>query len=503
MKNIINIVNFIRGCEPREKMDLLEPVAKQIELAEKYNLPTTFLFQYDALISPEFTDLVKDCDEKYEFGLWLEIPKPLVEKVGLKWRGREGFAWDWYSHVGMLVGYTVDERKKLIDECMRYFNNIFGYYPKTVGCWSLDGFSLDYLDKAYGIDAALICKEQWGTDGYSLWGGYYSEAYYPTRNNIFCPAENLENQINIPVFRMLGSDPIDQYMNGLGSVWQNVETLEPCCPVGRDPNWINLYLNTYFDNNNIGMNYVQAGQENSFGWRRMSQGLTIQYEIFAQKRAKGEIEVMNSGDIGRIFKKMYSLTPCTTTVARKENRGTAWFNNKNYRASLYLKDDLLLLRDLHIFNDGYRERYYDEVATNESLYFDNLPFIDCYRWSKDGNIGGGYFVKDGKTVKLNGEFKTENIDENRLKVIIPTDFGDITVTFLEDKVEFIFPDYEFSFEARIFNDQYAPTVNSNGCSVNLSYREFAYFVETDGITETTNNGFKIKAKGKALTLKIK
>ena len=53
MKNIINIVNFIRGCEPRRPMDLVEPIVKQIELAEKYNLPTTFLFQYDALILPE------------------------------------------------------------------------------------------------------------------------------------------------------------------------------------------------------------------------------------------------------------------------------------------------------------------------------------------------------------------------------------------------------------------------------------------------------------------
>lgn len=503
MKNIINIVNFIRGCEPREKMDLLEPVVKQIELAERYNLPTTFLFQYDALISPEFTDLVKDCDEKYELGLWLETPKPLVEKVGLKWRGREGFDWDWFSHVGMLVGYTTGERKLLVDESMRCFKEKFGFYPKTVGCWSLDGFTLDYLDKAYGIDAALICKEQWGTDGYSLWGGYYSEAYYPTRNNMFCPADNSEDQINIPVFRMLGSDPIDQYMNGLGSSWQTVETIEPSCPVGRDPEWINWYLDTYFDNNNLGLNYVQAGQENSFGWRRMNQGLTIQYEIFAKKRANGEIEVMNSGDIGRMFKKMYKLTPCTTTVARKKNSSAIWFNNKNYRASLYFKGDLLLLRDLFIFNDEYRERYHDEVTTNESLYYDNLPFIDCYRWSKDGNIGGAYITKNGCEVNLNGDFTTESIGENGLKVNIQTNMGEITVSFLEDSFEFMFPDSGFALESRIYNNTFAPVAVADGNALNFSYREFTYSVKTDGVTESADNGFIIKANGNRLTIKIK
>ncbi len=494
MKSIINIVNFIRACEPRRPMDLIEPIVKQIELAEKYNLPTTFLFQYDALVLPQFTDLVKDCDEKYELGVWLEIPKPLVEKVGLKWRGREGFDWDWFSHVGMLVGYTTDERKLLVDECMRCFKEKFGYYPKTVGCWSIDGFTLDYLDKAYGIDAALICKEQWGTDGYSLWGGYYSEAYYPTRNNMFCPADNLNNQVNIPVFRMLGSDPIDQYMNGLDKEWQGVETLEPSCGTGKDPQWINWYINTYFDSNNIGLNYAQAGQENSFGWKWMEKGLTIQYEIFAEKRAKGEIEVMNSGDIGRMFKEIYKLTPCTTTVARKKDRGTTWFNNKNYRASLYFMDDLFFLRDLFIFNDDYRERYYEEVATGESLYFDNLPFIDCYRWSKNGNLGGGYFLKNGETVKLTGDFKTENIGEYGLKVTAPTDCGNITVTFLENEIEFRFPLDSFSLDARVYKEDHIPSFSVNGNMLKLKYEGFDYCVTIEnGTPEITENGYRITA----------
>ena len=31
MKNILHIVNFIRGCEPRLEVDLILPVKKQIE----------------------------------------------------------------------------------------------------------------------------------------------------------------------------------------------------------------------------------------------------------------------------------------------------------------------------------------------------------------------------------------------------------------------------------------------------------------------------------------
>lgn len=31
-KQIVNIVNFIRGCEPRSDVDLYKPVEKQLEL---------------------------------------------------------------------------------------------------------------------------------------------------------------------------------------------------------------------------------------------------------------------------------------------------------------------------------------------------------------------------------------------------------------------------------------------------------------------------------------
>lgn len=47
---IVNIVNSIRGVEPRRTMDLVEPVRHQIELATEHRLPATWLLQYDALI---------------------------------------------------------------------------------------------------------------------------------------------------------------------------------------------------------------------------------------------------------------------------------------------------------------------------------------------------------------------------------------------------------------------------------------------------------------------
>ena len=112
-RQIINIVNFIRGCEPREPMDLVLPVQKQIELMKQHNLRGTFLLQYDAMLDPVYVELMKSLDrDQFEIGVWFEVVQPLVEKVDIPWRGR--FPWDWHVHCGFSMGYTKPQREALL-----------------------------------------------------------------------------------------------------------------------------------------------------------------------------------------------------------------------------------------------------------------------------------------------------------------------------------------------------------------------------------------------------
>ena len=111
MKQIMNIVNFVRGIEPRWEMDLYTPVVEQIKYNQKYNIPNTFLLQYDAMRREDFRELfLRKQDENMELGVWLENCRELIENVGLTWRGREGYDWDWFVNVGFLEGYTPAER---------------------------------------------------------------------------------------------------------------------------------------------------------------------------------------------------------------------------------------------------------------------------------------------------------------------------------------------------------------------------------------------------------
>ena len=94
---VVNIINFVRACEPRDtSIDLLQTMIKQAEVMRELALPGTFLLQHDALVTGGFVDYIKTelSAENFEIGGWWELPQTLVEKVGLKWRGR--YCWDWH-----------------------------------------------------------------------------------------------------------------------------------------------------------------------------------------------------------------------------------------------------------------------------------------------------------------------------------------------------------------------------------------------------------------------
>ena len=281
-RNIVNIITFIRSVEHRASFSIVEPIEEQIKLIDRYGFKATFLLQYDALLTPEYINLMKALDpNRYEIGLWYEIPRPLCEACGLPWTSE--LLWDPRCFCDFPVGYTKEQREMLIDEAFRKFKEVFGYYPRSMGSWFYDTHTIRHIEAKYGLDALCNCKEQYGTDGYTLWGGYYGQGYYPAKKNVFLPAQNKENQINIPLFRMLGSDHVYQYDFGMtvsegARRVQEVITLEPAYTAkggGGNPKWVDWYLKENYNGECLSFSYAQAGQENSFGWAKIKDGLNL------------------------------------------------------------------------------------------------------------------------------------------------------------------------------------------------------------------------------------
>lgn len=441
-RQIVNIVNFVRDLEPRPgvDVDLVEPVKQQLRLLHEHNLKATFLLQYDALLDPRFTSLFEGLDDRIELGIWLEIVQPLVEKVGLPWHGR--YPWDWHAHCGFSVGYPPEARERFVDAAAEKFREVFHREPKSWGSWALDAHTAAYLNNKYSVDALCICRDQWGTDGYSFVGGYYSQGYYPSRSNLLCPAQTRGKQIGVPVFRMLGSDPIYQYGLGVGPEGeQPVATLEPVSHKfgGGNDAWVDWYFHENFSGNCLSFGYAQAGQENSFGWPEMSHGLTYQFKTIKQWQDEGKLQAETLGETGRWFKNRYPETPASVVAAlsdpRNEGRRSVWYDCKNYRANVFTEKNRFWIRDLYLFREDYRERYLSDVCPGDGLLFDNLPGMDGNLWSGKGVRAGIYpfcETADGLQELTFDELVYREENGDAVLEFTGTPCGKVTVVFREN-----------------------------------------------------------------------
>ena len=505
---IVNIINFIRYTEPRseeitEKV-LYETVHSQAEDLRSKDLIGTYLLQYDALIDPSYQALMKEeIARGCEVGAWWEITQPHVEAAGYTWRGR--FPWDWHAHVGFSVGYTQAEREHLVDIYMEKFKEIFGFYPKSVGSWFIEAGTLAYLRDKYGIEASCNCRDQVGTDGYTIWGGYWNGGYYPSRQNAYMPAQTREGGIDVPIFRMLGSDPIYQYEAGVGGVVQSVVTLEPVYKRGGgDPDWIDWFFRMFTKEPHLGYNYVQVGQENSFTWNAMEKGFVCQTDRLVKLREAGKVRIETLSETGRWFKERYPVTPPTSVVTTEDNQGnglkTLWFNSRYYRCNLLWKDNSLKFRDLHVFDENLRSEYLDHPDTLPVFHYETLPLVDGCLWSSADNMAGLRFTAPG----FEGgdpEFPADD-EGKRQQVIWPSSDGSgrFLLSFAEDCIDISSDGKvgDWCLELSVNPGTELPFTEISGKSVKARYQGIDY-----GMSVTKGELEDLRTQGGGAVLRIK
>ena len=508
--NIVNIVNFIRSEEeyrtPKDR--LKETLQNQVDLANQYKFPITFLFQHDAFTKQEWVDMIPTADY-IEIGMWLELNRSLIERAGCVWRGLPERTWEYYSHIDLLCGYTPDERRRIIDIAMEDFKRVFSEYPKTVGSWIIDSVSLDYMAEKYGVLASLNCKDQWLTDGYSLWGGYYNQAYYPCKNNMFSPAQSKDEQINLPVFRMLGSDPVRQYDCAVpGDNGQGVITLECYLHPAMNPNyggsneeWTRWFFKEMCSHEPLTFGYAQAGQENPFAWHGQfgqGRGYTMQMRLFKELSEKGQIKLMKVSDTARWYRENYELTPASVTEAETpEGSHGVWYCCKNYRTFLYTDKACARVKDLTIFDEKYEERYLREPCPERRSFYDNLPLVDSYRWGWDnGEPSGIKFYKNGKELKGESTVKTEKTGESSISATMNIGGEEIRIDLTEDGMTFHDCSIAWCFAGNVLSD-----ISFGDTYIRLVYNGFERTVGVHGVIDAEKGAIHPKDGYVGLILK--
>ena len=490
---IVNIMNFVRRIDERMENStekLLDLTTEQLHLVNEYNLDNTFLLQYDAVCDKDFVDLFKrEATDKTELGLWYEIVEPLTSACNLPYRSEMGWKWDWHIIPGFSMAYTPPQREMLMDEAMRKFKEVFGYYPKTVASWLIDTHTLNYLAKNYDISAVAICRDQVNTDAYTLLGGYFNQAYYPSVNNIFTPAQNKEMQTHVPVFRLLGPCPIHNYdtnkycsdeLKQKGGCF----TLEPVWYMGKDEKAAKWMFDCYYGEESLGFAYSQIGQENSFYpyKEQILSGTKMQIELLKQR---GDVEFKKMSDSGEMFKAHYpDMTPATSVVALNNfdsvDVQSIYYDCKNYTANLMRFEDKIFFRSMFLFDERIEDLYIENTCTTFDAVYENLPIINTLPCSNNERKSCGLLIHTGMD-----PFTASKIADGVLKVA----FGNKSVTFYENRIEILTDSMSM-----YGNSTTSAAIAHDSKGISFEYKNHSYRLDVEGATsKQTSNDIEFNA----------
>ena len=494
---IAAISTFIRAQKfyselPKPDMDRLNHTKKMVELLKAENVPHTFLLEYDALVSKEYQTLfLENKDENMEIGLWYEIVRQLTDKAGIDWRGEEDKNWDWHVIPGFSMAYTNEEREKLLDIAMEDFKAIFGYYPKTFASWQIDTHTFNYAYEKYGIKTSAICREQVGIDAYTLVGGYFNGAYYPSKKNIFTPAQTNEKQIDVPVFRLLGPDPIhnydkDKYIeNHKGRT--DVMTMEAGWEFSQNEDRVRWMFDTYYKNENLGFSFIQLSQENPFWHHNVIPTLKMHIEIL--KKEYSDVQFVKMSEAGELFKKQFNSTPATTVCALNdwdtgEKIQSVYYDCKNYVANLFRCGEKIFLRAFYLFDENFEDHYLNTPCETWYAVNENLPLVDTVNWEEN----------EGALIDNVGEkFSVEKIKKGVLKAA----WQDKSVVFEEDAITFTKCGFAIDLKGAV------PTVQVVDNDVIFEYKGKKYGVSANMKPEIKDGAVVFKPRCSKIKLTFK
>lgn len=400
--SFVSIINPIRGSDfwEEKSQNSETAVLGQIKVLDKFNLPATWLLRFDALNNKQIIDVLKDksADEK---GLFLEITPSWTNEANVNYRKSAS----WHSAgSAFLTGYERGEREKLIDSAFEKFKSKFSVYPVSVGAWWIDSFSLDYMQRKYGVSSALIVADQYSTDNYQIWGQYFGTPYYPAKNNALHPAQSLENKLNIIMVQWATRDPVNGYGNGVIESTFSVQANDYIDYHNLDINYFSSLIDIYTKQKFNQFGHLVVGLENSYSWDKYSKEYEKQVKVLSEKKKNKEIFVVSMENFAKWYKSTFPKLSPEHLIISDDPLGSfkkvVWFMNPYYRVGWFVNSDGSVFRDIRQYIDGEEELCFrsrcDNVnfATSATRVLDEVSF--GHKWIIDqGKITNFKFTQEG------------------------------------------------------------------------------------------------------------
>lgn len=355
--------------------DSAESISAQYFEINSRNLPASWLFTYDVLQNSKAVSVIKQMDSRQDLGIFLEVTPDFAKSSGIVYNKTD--SWHRSSSV-FLSGYSQRDRKKLIDTVFEKFKSHFGYFPKSVGAWWVDSFSLDYMKSRYGVTATLGCSDQFHTDGYSLWGQYWSIPFYPSKFHAGMPARNVQNKLDIVSFQWAARDPLNGYSGERASSFSTQDYFTRNLSEDYFEKLIKLYALKH--NNKFGQ--ITLGLEGDFPAENYKGLYAKQMDIIQRISKENNITISNMQNFSDWYRKAFpDLSPAhiiETDDLLETDTKAIWYQSPAYRIGLtYNKgsQDFKIV-DWRVYQDNFQEPFYLTPNTQLNLYINTPSLID-------------------------------------------------------------------------------------------------------------------------------
>ncbi len=364
----ITIVNPVRISSYTK--DPAASITAEYDEIRKRNLSATWLLTYDVISRENIASAIREFDKNQELGIFMEITPQFTEQAQVLYKKTDS----WHRANSLfLSGYPQEDRKKLIDTIFLKFKETFGFYPTSVGSWWNDSFSLEYMKEKYGITANLTCADQFETDGYHLWGQYWSTPFYPSKNHAGIPAKDADSKLDLVTIQWAPRDPLNGYYSSRFSM-QDYFTL------GLGIDYFEKLIKLYAQKNRNDFGQITLGLEGDLSADAYQGIYAQQMEIVSKFIDNGDYQINTMQQFSAWYRSEYKdLTP-DFLIESDDLLGKAqkviWYQSPNYRMGMVydLKEIKLTVIDFRTYLSGFVEPYYLTPNFQIDLFI-NIPSV--------------------------------------------------------------------------------------------------------------------------------
>jgi hypothetical protein len=194
--------DLTRSAVIQESLDIFRT---QQRVAHDNGLRTTIQMTYASLFSDEAIAIAKEHHAQYGDEIGSTFLGIQCQQFRDKFKSKELAVW--------LL--SIEDKRRVVDEVMGKFYEVFGFYPTSTGSYYMDAELVNYIKSQYPLIkvAVATCWEEgprayWNANNswYTIFDGSPWNPWIPSKRNIHCPASDADDDIGIVAIPHLSRD---------------------------------------------------------------------------------------------------------------------------------------------------------------------------------------------------------------------------------------------------------------------------------------------------------